>query len=250
MVELKKSYTLLSRAEKLSFLGNLAARLAHEIKNPMTSIGTFIQMLPYKFDDEEYRGKFHKIVVEETNRVNNLISELMDLVNTRESKFELNNLHDLIEKMVLLVSPQSKAKKIEIDCQFDPGIDQVWLDYEKMKQVVLNLLSNALDFTHENGRIEIVTKQYNGKGKDGSVQIHIKDNGEGIPPLNIDKVFEPYFTTKHKSNMHSGTGLGLFISHQNMLDHRGTIEVKSNVKEGTTFILTLPSDPSKENNRK
>jgi hypothetical protein len=73
MLELKNSYTLLGRAEKLSFLGNLAARLAHEIKNPMTAIGTFIQMLPYKFDDEEYRGKFHKIVLEETNRVNNLI---------------------------------------------------------------------------------------------------------------------------------------------------------------------------------
>ncbi|MDB9823393.1 ATP-binding protein [Deltaproteobacteria bacterium] len=246
MLELKKSYTLLSRAEKLSFLGNLAARLAHEIKNPMTAIGTFIQMLPYKYNDEEYRGKFHKIVVEETNRVNNLISELMDLVNTRESKFELNDIHELIDKMVLLVSPQSKAKKIEVNCLFDQGIGQVWLDSEKMKQVILNLLSNAVDFTDEKGKIEISTKHNNNKGDKGNIQIYIKDNGKGIPRSNIDKIFDPYFTTKYKSNMHKGTGLGLFISHQKMQDHGGTIEVKSTVNKGTTFILTLPVNPSEE----
>jgi len=243
MLELKNSYTLLGRAEKLSFLGNLAARLAHEIKNPMTAIGTFIQMLPYKFDDEEYRGKFHKIVLEETNRVNNLISELLDLVKTRESKFEINDIHELIDKVVLLVSPQSKAKNIEVNCQFDPGIGKVWLDSEKMKQVILNLLSNAVDFTPEQGRIEVSTKRHNEKGKNEIIKIYIKDNGEGILPSNIDKIFEPYFTTKYKSNIHSGTGLGLFISHQNMQDHSGTIEVKSKVNEGTTFILTLPCNP-------
>ena len=246
MIELKKSYSLLSRAEKLSFLGNLAARLAHEIKNPMTAIGTFIQMLPYKFDDEEYRGNFHKIAVEETNRVNNLISELLDLVNTKESKFELNDIHELIDKMVLLVSPQSKGKKIEVKCQFDPSIDQVFFDSEKIKQVILNLLSNAVDFTPEKGIIEISTKHNNKRGEDGQIQICIKDNGEGIPASNIDKIFEPYFTTKHKSDMHKGTGLGLFISHQNMQDHGGTIEVQSKVNEGTTFILTLPYNLSKK----
>jgi signal transduction histidine kinase len=246
MIELRNSYVLLGRAEKLSFLGNVAARLAHEIKNPMTAIGTFIQMLPYKFEDEEFRNKFHKIVVEETNRVNNLLSEIMDLVQTKESKFELNNIHELIDKIVLLVSTQSKAKNIIVSCQFDPGIGKVWLDYEKMRQVILNLLSNAIDFTHENGNIEILTKRNNKKGKDAGIQIHIRDNGEGIPASNIDKIFEPYFTTKYRSDMHKGTGLGLFISYKNMQDQGGTIEVESKVNEGATFILTLPLKPSKE----
>ncbi len=246
MLELRNSYTLLGRAEKLSFLGNVAARLAHEIKNPMTAIGTFVQMLPYKYNDEEYRGKFHKIVVEETHRVNNLISELLNLVNTRESKFESSDVHELIEKMVLLVSPQTKAKNINVDCQFDPGIDKIWLDSEKMRQIILNILSNAVDFTPEQGKIEILTKHNDKKGKDENIQIHIKDNGEGIPPSDIDKIFEPYFTTKHKSNMHRGTGLGLFIAYQNMLDHGGSIEVESKINKGTTFILSLPINPSKE----
>jgi len=244
MTELKRSHTLLSRAEKFSFLGNLAARLAHEIKNPMTAIGTFIQMLPRKYDDKEFRDEFYKIAMEETNRVNNLITELLDLVKTTEPHFELNDLHGLIDKMILLISPQSNAKRIEVIRQFDTNIRQVWMDSEKMKQVILNLLSNAVEFTPEGGRIEILTKYCTEKDKPKYVQLEVKDNGIGMPQSLIDKAFDPYFTTKHRSNMHNGTGLGLFIAHQNMQDHGGTIEVKSKVNEGTTFILTLPTEAS------
>ncbi|MDY7035321.1 MAG: ATP-binding protein [Thermodesulfobacteriota bacterium] len=243
MEELKRSQALLSRAEKLSFLGNLAARLAHEIKNPMTAIGTFIQMLPQKFDDEEFRKEFYQIAMEETTRVNNLITGLLDLVKTKEPHFEFNNLHSLIDKMILLVSPQSNAKKIEVVRQFDPDIPQFHMDSEKMKQVILNLLTNAIEFTPDGGRIEIVTQNCTDKGKANNFRIEIKDNGIGISDSMIDKIFDPYFTTKHQSHMHNGTGLGLFIAHQNMHDHGGTIEVKSKVNEGTTFILYLPSGP-------
>jgi len=125
MEELKQSHALLSRSEKFSFLGNLAARLAHEIKNPMTAIGTFIQMMPQKYNDEEFQKDFHKIAMEETRRINSLITELLDLVNTKEAHIELNDLHGLIDTMILLISPQSKAKKIDVSCRFDPDIGQV-----------------------------------------------------------------------------------------------------------------------------
>ncbi len=244
MEALKRSHALLSRAEKFSFLGNLAARLAHEIKNPMTAIGTFLQMLPQKFNDEEFRTNFYKIAMEETNRVNNLITELLDLINIRESHFEVNNLYDMIDKMIFLISPQSKAKDIEIVRNFDFSIGEVKMDSEKMKQVILNLLSNAVDFTPEGGRIEISTAKESINGSKESIRIEIKDNGIGIPQSVINKIFDPYFTTKHKSNMHNGTGLGLFIAHQNVQDHQGTIEVKSLVNKGTKFILNIPIDPS------
>jgi len=245
MAELKKSQALLSRSQKFSFLGNLAARLAHEIKNPMTAIGTFIQMIPQKYHDEEFRENFHNIAMEETSRINNLITELLDLVKKRESNFELNNLHDLIDKMILLVSPQSNAKKIEVSRRFDPNIGQVWMDSEKIKEVVLNLLSNAVEFTPEGGKIEFVTTHCIEKGKPATICIEIKDNGPGIPQSMIDNVFDPYFTTKHRSSMHNGTGLGLFIAYQNMQDHNGNIELKSKVHEGSVFTLTLPVDNSK-----
>jgi len=245
MSKLKKSQALLSRSEKFSFLGNLAARLAHEIKNPMTAIGTFIQMIPQKYHDEEFRNNFHNLAMEETSRVNNLINELLDLVKKKESNFELNNLHELIDKMILLVSPQSNAKHIEVSRRFDPKIGQVWMDSEKMKEVVLNLLSNAVEFTPEGGRIEFVTTHRIKKGKPATICIRIKDNGPGIPQSMIENVFDPYFTTKHKSSMHNGTGLGLFIAYQNMQDHNGNIEVKSKVNEGSVFTLTLPVDNPK-----
>jgi len=243
MEELKQSHALLSRSEKFSFLGNLAARLAHEIKNPMTAIGTFIQMMPQKYHDEEFRNDFHKIAMEETHRINNLITELLDLVNTKESHMELNDLHGLIGSMILLMSPQSKAKKIDVSCQFDPNIGKVWMDSEKMKQVVLNILSNAVDFTPEGGKIQLTTTKCTENEKQDRVSIEIKDNGPGIPPSHIDKVFDPYFTTKHKSNMHRGTGLGLFIAHQNMQDHGGIIQVRNHKNKGAIFTLILPNIP-------
>lgn len=248
MKELKESHSLLSRSEKFSFLGNLAARLAHEIKNPMTAIGTFLQMIPQKYNDSEFREKFHNIALEETSRVNNLITELLDLVKKKESNFGLNNLHELIDKMVLLVSPQSHAKNIDILRRFDPAIRRVWMDGDKMKEVILNLLSNAVEFTPEGGKIEIVTTSSNEKEKPAAIHIDIKDNGPGIPESMIGNVFDPYFTTKHKSNMHKGTGLGLFIAYQNMQDHHGSIEVKSQVAEGSVFRVILPYEKATSKN--
>ncbi|MFC1815871.1 ATP-binding protein [Thermodesulfobacteriota bacterium] len=241
MEKLKQSQALLSRAEKFSFLGDLAARLAHEIKNPMTAIGTFIQMLPQKYNDEEFRNEFYQIALEETARVNNLITELMDLVKAKELHFEMSDLHVLITKMILLISPQSNSKNIQIDLQFSPDIGLVWIDTEKMKEVILNLLLNAVDFTPEGGKIELKAASLNvNKEKPADIRIEVKDNGPGISPAAIDYIFDPYFTTKHKSTIHNGTGLGLSIAYQNMKDHKGTIEVKSKVNAGTTFILTLP----------
>jgi signal transduction histidine kinase len=243
MDELRHSQALLSRAEKFSFLGNLAARLAHEIKNPMTAIATFIQLFPQKYDDAEFRQDFYKVAMEETMRVNNLVTELLDLVRPKESNFAYGDLHDLIDKMILLVSPQSRGKRIDISRQFDKTLGQVWMDSEKVKQVILNLLANALDFTPQGGKIEVITKHPILKDGHHSAVIEVKDSGVGIPATDINRVFDPYFTTKHRSSLHKGTGLGLFIAHQHVQDHRGTIEVRSKVNEGTTFLITIPVMP-------
>ena len=246
MTELQHSHALLSRAERFSFLGNLAARLAHEIKNPLTAIRTFLQMLPRKYDDREFMEGFYEIALEETMRVNNLMTELLDLVKHKESNFAFNDLHALIEKMVLLVSPQTKEKRITVQRQYDPEIGQLWVDSEQIKQVILNLLSNAVDFTPHGGRIEIVTNKTDAKNDRYETRILIRDNGIGISDTMIDKIFDPYFTTKHRSDIHNGTGLGLFIAHQNMTAHGGSIDVHSQVDKGTTFILRLPfeSEPA------
>lgn len=248
MAALKQSNALLNRVEKFSFLGNLAARLAHEIKNPMTAIGAFLQLLPTKYDDEEFRNGFYQVAWEETARVNNLITELLELVHTRESEFESSDLHILIDKMILLVSPQSKAKKIQIVRRFDYTLGPVWMDPEKIKQTLLNLLSNAVDFTPVRGIIELSTRRFSGKSHPGGVQIEIKDTGPGIPRSLIDNIFDPYFTTRHKSSRHNGTGLGLFIAHQHIRDHAGSIDVVSEPGRGAAFKIKLPFRPLRSGN--
>ena len=240
MEALKKSNQLLSRVERFSFLGNLAARLAHEIKNPMTAIRTFHQMLPEKFDDAEFRNTFHKVALEETERVNGLIIELLDLVNTAESHFKQTDLHDLIEKMVLLVSPQSKARQIEVDTIFSKHIGKVTLDENKMKQIILNILSNAVEATPDKGRVEIRTTLVTPNNSHRKVEIEICDSGPGIPFEIEEKIFDPYFSTKHKSKLHKGTGLGLFIAHQNIQAHGGAIEINRKYTGGASFKIIIP----------
>ncbi len=240
MEALKKSNQLLSRVERFSFLGNMAARLAHEIKNPMTAIRTYIQMLPKKFDDADFRNTFHKVALEETERVNGLIMELLDLVNTAESNFEQTDLHGLIEKMVLLVSPQSKARRIEVDTILSKHIGEVTLDSKKMKQVILNILSNAVETTPDKGRVEIRTALVKANNSHRQIEIEIRDSGPGIPFEIEEKIFDPYFSTKHKSKLHKGTGLGLFIAHQNVQAHGGTIEINRNYTAGASFKIIIP----------
>jgi signal transduction histidine kinase len=117
------------------------------------------------------------------------------------------------------------------------------MDLEKMKQVILNLLSNAIDFTPDEGRIEIVTSRGNDPTKKKTISIEVKDNGVGIPATNLEKIFDPYFTTKHKSRLHAGTGLGLFIAHQHVQEHKGILEASGSVDKGAAFTITIPAEP-------
>ncbi|MBA4395548.1 MAG: hypothetical protein C0407_18505, partial [Desulfobacca sp.] len=144
-------------------------------------------------------------------------------------------------QIAFLLSPQASAKEITVVKKYHPHIGLVWMDPEKIKQVIINLLSNALEFIPEGGRIEIITTLVKEKKKNPGLCIIINDNGPGIPQSIIPKIFDPYFTTKHKGSLYNGTGLGLFIAYQNILDHQGTIEVESTVDVGTKFTIFLPT---------
>jgi len=143
--------------------------------------------------------------------------------------------------MSLLISPQSNAKRIHIRKEFDPSVGPIWMDSEKMKEVILNLLSNAVEFTPEYGEIRMTTAHLTSKGRSEGVRVEIGDSGRGISPEHLDKIFDPYFTTKHRSERHNGTGLGLFIAHTNIEAHGGTIEAHSTEGEGTLFTITIPN---------
>jgi len=238
---LAKSRQLLGRAEKMSLLGNLAARMAHEIKNPMTAIGTFIQLMPTKFDDPEFRNQFYEVAREETQRINALLSQLLDLSRPRGPSFAENDLHGLIEKTVLLISPQSESRRIHIERRYDPNAARAWMDVEKIRQALLNILANALENTRPGGRIEIATELRSEGVRRTEVVVHVRDNGPGMTRSVREKVFDPYFTARRSTRGKRGTGLGLFIAHQNLQEHGGTITVSSRTGRGSCFSLRFPA---------
>lgn len=219
-----------NRAERLAALGELAAGLAHEIKNPLTSIQGFVQLLPERGDDPEFIEKTSDVIGRESRRLNALVDNLVSFAKPQvgsRTDFPLNSVIDDVEMLV-----QKQLEKKGVNYSLDvPEELTVFGDDQKLKQVMINLALNAVDAMEEGGELTISA----GEDDNGFVVITVKDTGVGIPDEQIDQVFNPFFTTKEE-----GTGLGLAISHRIVEEHGGTIEFDSEAGEGTRVDLTLP----------
>ncbi|MCK5187974.1 MAG: GAF domain-containing protein, partial [Deltaproteobacteria bacterium] len=220
--DLSKTKVQMQRADRLASLGTLTAGLAHEIRNPLVAIKTFTQLLPTRFDDEEFRSHFLKVTAGEVDRISSLVSELLDFSRPSQPKLNKENLNQVLEKMLLLVDTESHKKSLQIIRNFNEFLPPVVLDKEQIKQVFLNILLNAVYATPESGTITVETRLIKKDGYQKFVQVIIKDTGKGISEENMDKIFTPFYTTKHE-----GSGLGLAISNQIIQEHRGSIEVES-----------------------
>lgn len=235
---MKKSQNILRRSDRLASLGTLIASLAHEIRNPLVSIKTFTQLLPERMDDEEFRDYFLKVATGEIDRLTSLINELLGFAKPTEPNLKGEDINALIDRMGVLIVNEAKKKNITLIKNYDPHLPSVMVDAEQLKQVLLNILLNAIQAIENEGKIWIETRvvQITHEGKTGSyVQIEIRDTGVGISPENIDHVFDPFFSTKPE-----GSGLGLAISHQIIHEHGGFIDVESEVGKGTSFRINLP----------
>jgi signal transduction histidine kinase len=237
--DLTRAKVQMQRADRLAALGTLTAGLAHEIRNPLVAIKTFTQLLPTRFDDDEFRDHFLKVTAGEVDRIASLVTELLDFARPSQPKLNSEDLNQVVEKMALLVHTESHKKNIQVLKDLCASLPFVTLDKEQIKQVRLNILLNAVDATPENGTISVSTKPLTKNGYMDFVQVTIADTGKGIPEEDLEKVFTPFYTTKH-----TGSGLGLSISHQIVQEHQGTIEVESKQNVGTTFRINLPVNPS------
>ena len=235
MMKMKMS---LRRSDRLASLGTLTAGLAHEIRNPLVSVQTFLQLLPERYEDEEFRTQFHALACDEISRLNLLMEELLAFARPSEPNLRLTSLNDTIDKMLMLVGSECKKKGIEIIKDFSDNISEVVMDREQLKQVLMNLFLNAIQAMPAGGSLEVRTVSLVSSGKSDFVQIEVKDTGVGIPEKDIDSLFTPFFTTKEQ-----GTGLGLAIAHQIIREHRGFIDVESKEGGGAAFFVTLPVDP-------
>ena len=231
--EMQRTQQLMRRTDRLSSLGSLTAGLAHEIRNPLVTVKTFLDLVPERYKDKEFRGNFLKLTTSELARITKLVSDLLDFARPKKPAFRRVDVKQVIEEIIPLIQVEATKRDIVIEANLRET-PRARLDPDQMKQVFLNILLNALDAIKAHGRISITSRDIRKNGAK-YVQVEIADTGKGIPKKLVEQIFDPFFTTKDK-----GAGLGLAISHQIVQDHNGIIEVESMPKKGTTFLINLP----------
>lgn len=233
-VQLKEREEELVQSQKLAALGTMLAGVAHEVNNPLSNISSSCEILLEELDqaDTEFQRKLLKKVLEQVERARTLILNLLEFSRAKELHLENTSLRQLIEKTLGSLSGQ-KPNGVRVTLELDDKLI-VRADTQKLEQALNNLISNAFQAIDGEGEVKIHAPG----GQDGMIKINISDTGKGIAEDNLSRIFDPFYTTK---DVGKGTGLGLFITHDIILRHKGTIHVKSSPGKGTTFTITLPA---------
>jgi two-component system sensor histidine kinase HydH len=229
--EVRRLQDEIRRQEKLAAIGGLAAGVAHEIRNPLSSIKGIASYFKGKFDPQSHDQEMAGVMIEEVDRLNRVIGELLEFARPTELSLTLADINDLLKNSVRLIRKEAFAKDIEIDLTLSEDVLAARIDSDRLSQCLLNLYLNALQSMDKGGQLSIRSA----KSKDGRINIKVQDTGTGIDPEDLNRVFDPYYTTKPK-----GTGLGLAIVHKIVEGHDGEIKVRSILGQGSTFTITLP----------
>lgn len=220
------------RSDRLAALGRLAAGIAHEIRNPLTSIRGFAQRLSRRVIDHSEEERYISIIVEEVDRLNRVVSALTEFSKPSLGIRRVIDIDDILEKAVLL-SAVDMRERITVVKQVEPDLPELDGDPERLRQALINVLVNAVQAMPDGGMLCISAAQ---DGQRPVIRISVTDSGVGIPESDLEHIFDPFYTTKE-----AGTGMGLAISHQILADHGGELMVASAEGEGTTVILELPT---------
>ncbi len=242
---LKRSQLLMQRTDRLRSLETIAGGFAHEIRNPLTSIKTFIQLAPERKDDPEFIDGFSRIVNDDVLRIERLIEEILDYARYMRPQLTEEDINDVVTSCLYFVQFKADSLGITLENALALDLPRVMLDRQQMKQVILNLLLNALDAMREKGGcLTVKTHGLKKPAGDEWVQFEVSDTGPGIEAASLEQIFDPFYTTKHDSGEREGTGLGLSIVHQIVQEHHGIVQVESAVGKGTTFLVNLPASPA------
>lgn len=245
--ELKDANMQVVRTEKLASLGRMAAGVAHELNSPLTGILTFAHLLYKKAPEGSPERTDLEVVISETNRCAKIISDLLNFARETKPDKKSVNINDIIEQTISIIEHQSSFHNINIVRHLDKKLPAVIADAAQIKQIFINIILNAGEVMAQGGTLTVTTSTRHDKKPSLShsyqdyIEITLSDTGAGIPPENMGKIFDPFFTTKDPGQ---GTGLGLPISIKLAENHGGTIEVKSERGQGTTFTVILPLDGS------
>lgn len=225
----KQTEEVLRRSEKLSVVGQLAAGVAHEIRNPLTTLRGFVQLLQKQGN---LPAPHLEIMLSELDRINYIVGELLVFAKPQADRFRLAPIPDIVRDLVLLLDSQARMSGIDIVTRFDPALPEILCETNQLKQVLLNVIKNGMEAMHEGGTIEVEAESL---PAERSVVLRITDHGHGIPEDNIPRLGEPFFSTKP-----SGNGLGLMVSQQIIANHKGTMRFASKLGEGTCVEIRLP----------
>jgi len=237
--KLKEAQYQLVQSEKLASIGKLAATIAHEINNPLSGILTYTKLIDRKLhtgsvsqeDIEKYRS-YLSVMERETERCSSIVKNLLDFARQREPSFKSDvDVNLVAEDALSLLANQVALQDIRVEKKFSK-IPSIMADPVQLRQVLVNLIVNSCEAIQDNGKIVITTQLLE---SDHAVQIKVADNGVGIPPEDLTKILDPFFTSKEK-----GTGLGLAVVYGIVNSHQGKIHIDSTVGKGTTFTITLP----------
>ena len=246
LTQLKRLEQNVQRADRLSSIGTLAAGMAHEVKNPLVSIKTFTQLLLGRFEDADFRKTFAEVVPHEVERIDMIVSRLLDFARPRPVCFAPHDLRKIVEHVLMLVENYIRKERIEVKTEFPSREIPVYGDEQQLHQVFLNLFLNALDALKETRGGELTVRAYydrihlRHRGiapflETECIRVAVTDTGCGIPAEHMDQLFTPFFTTKIE-----GCGLGLSVVHGIVMEHGGEIDVQSAPGTGTSFTVTLP----------
>jgi PAS domain S-box-containing protein len=236
ITRVEKLEEMAKRTEKLLAMGEMAANIAHEIRNPLGSIELFASLLMKDMKDKRHQGRLSHIITSVKN-MDNKISNLLLFTTQRHPMMRKVNLHHIVKEVLQFSDPIIKQEDISLSVKYS-GIEPcVRGDAEMLKQVLLNILLNAIQAMTDGGRLEIETVVSPPRLEDGvrSVEVRISDTGVGITGENLKKIFDPFFSTRER-----GSGLGLAIVHNIVHAHSGSIDVESREREGTVFSIALP----------
>lgn len=226
----KKLEAEIRQTQRLADLGTLAAGMAHEIRNPLSAIKTYVALLPKKIKNPDFLEKFQRTVPREINRLNTLIEELLELSRLPKYYFKLTDIRELLLQSVELMEAHFMANNIDCQWENQDDLPSVMADADQLVKVFINLMQNAAQAMPSGGVISIHTSCNNSQ-----IIINFQDTGNGFSPELAENIFNPFFTTKTK-----GTGLGLAISHKVVSEHGGQIKAKSEKNKGSCFSISLP----------
>ena len=228
--EIRELQEEVRRSERLASLGRLASGVAHEIRNPLSSIKGFAQYFRDKFEKDSQDKSYAEIVIKEVERLNRVITQLLDFARPKELRLQSYLLSQVIEHSLKLLQGNFDKKRVRLKTSFIE--ERVELDWDQMTQALLNIFLNAMESMDDTGELHVKTAL---KPEKRGVEISISDTGPGISRENLSRIFDPFFSTKKK-----GTGLGLAITAKIIEAHKGEISVESEEGKGTTFKIFLP----------